>query len=473
MTNAKILYFFVLIILYLGSEFSLSSEEAVLYQLALCACISLYPLVFDRSMPVVSNPIFWCTALYFVYYAQGAYQSLFTDNTMLFGTPKEYIATQLVFINWCTGLFLIGYYLNLGGGTTKLRYELATQKIGMIIPYAGLLVVLGLIYQVYSGKYFHGTDNAIGSFEEGYGEQGITLFTQIFIYLADLKILLLVLSGYLCWVQKRKGAFWVFVGIVAAITLYEIPSGSKERVLSPTFFALVVYSVFTKKTPYIFLGVTFLVALLVVFPFYGIYRLNSSGGLGNAWSDYINSNDISNMAQVSKIAEETGSSRMNAAAIQATIIYQHFANDKPFRYGEDYFQIGIAIIPRFIWPDKPAITSGNQFGYEYGIIGFDDDRTSVGRYWQGEAFINFGWLGCLMGFFYGLFLRFLKNLLYRDNSLFGIFLFLIIGFGWLRMDQFVPFLNDTIKQTLFYLAIFYPFSQRLAASPAKAFHTIR
>ena len=79
----------------------------------------------------------------------------------------------------------------------------------------------------------------------------------------------------------------------------------------------------------------------------------------------------------------------------------------PYQYGQLYSYLGITLIPRFLWPDKPSMNGANQF-YQvaYGLTREDDlAQVSIAAGTLTEGYINFSWPGavgimCLLGMFF-------------------------------------------------------------------------
>jgi hypothetical protein len=74
----------------------------------------------------------------------------------------------------------------------------------------------------------------------------------------------------------------------------------------------------------------------------------------------------------------------------------------PFWEGETYSHIPYMFIPRVLWPGKPRRELWNKFGRVYGYLSANDETTSVGVNFLGEAYMNFGFGGlyavaCLFG----------------------------------------------------------------------------
>ncbi|MCW3121120.1 MAG: hypothetical protein JWQ38_612 [Flavipsychrobacter sp.] len=59
-----------------------------------------------------------------------------------------------------------------------------------------------------------------------------------------------------------------------------------------------------------------------------------------------------------------------------------------------------ALIPRFLWPDKPKIALGSWFALEIGAAYKADDgriNNSINMTIPGELYLDFGWVGLALG----------------------------------------------------------------------------
>ncbi|MBX9853840.1 MAG: hypothetical protein K2X86_19005 [Cytophagaceae bacterium] len=103
-----------------------------------------------------------------------------------------------------------------------------------------------------------------------------------------------------------------------------------------------------------------------------------------------------------------------------------------FYYGETLDYLVFGFIPRFLWPEKPIIQKGAWFAYRIGKARILDGKytNSIDMSSTGELYLNFGWLGVLIGgLFIGYFIGSMwltsgfwtgeKNVL---GSLFGFYL---------------------------------------------------
>jgi hypothetical protein len=60
----------------------------------------------------------------------------------------------------------------------------------------------------------------------------------------------------------------------------------------------------------------------------------------------------------------------------------------------------IALVPRFLWPDKPKIELGRWFALEIGVAYKSEDgniNNSINMTVPGELYLDFGWIGVVLG----------------------------------------------------------------------------
>jgi hypothetical protein len=79
--------------------------------------------------------------------------------------------------------------------------------------------------------------------------------------------------------------------------------------------------------------------------------------------------------------------------------------------GISYAQGLLGFVPRLIWPGKPELHYGTEFGHAAGFLSPGDWVTSISVTYYGEAFLNLGWLGLLPMLGIGV----MAGLLYRQT----------------------------------------------------------
>jgi hypothetical protein len=81
----------------------------------------------------------------------------------------------------------------------------------------------------------------------------------------------------------------------------------------------------------------------------------------------------------------------------ACMVWQIFPEQEPFRYGSTTLVVVLGFIPRAIWPDKPVGIGKDLTRYYVGPLYQPFSGFSVTPTLPGEVFINFGWLGVVLG----------------------------------------------------------------------------
>jgi hypothetical protein len=99
----------------------------------------------------------------------------------------------------------------------------------------------------------------------------------------------------------------------------------------------------------------------------------------------------------------------------------HTPEVEPYAGGATYYDVLVALVPRFLWPEKPYRAGGSEFVTQYTGIRFGKN-TSVGMNYLFELYVNFGSIGVVAGMFlFGLLLAWMEELYYRkglDNLFF-------------------------------------------------------
>lgn len=268
--------------------------------------------------------------------------------------------------------------------------------------------------------------------------------------------------------NKRRISLFIFSMILLISEIaYSLPSGSKEKILLPLFILIVIYSI-QERTPIKALFLSSAIFLLLIFPVINIYKhYYSSVGmyyrLAEAFDIYWNDILLFDSTIYKDIFLDIFGFRLNYAHIIGVIV-ENTPEIWNFQIGSTYANFFISLIPRVIWTGKPIISGmGNEFGRSYGFIASSDYSTSVGMSWIGELFINFGWFGIFVAFFYGLLYRVIFVYFFRNgrpNALGSIFyafaLFMII-----REGMFAPQFSGLLKYYLVLLIVLIPFTKKV------------
>lgn len=125
--------------------------------------------------------------------------------------------------------------------------------------------------------------------------------------------------------------------------------------------------------------------------------------------------------------------------VNSPILIIALSDERDRFWGASYTFWTYAWIPRAFWPEKPVVTLGPYVKRE--ILGIEGSIGGVNPTGPGEAFINFGWFGLLVGLFVGA--------LYR-----GLEIFTLSAKGvrkraglWLYPIVVVPFIVATLQSS--------------------------
>jgi hypothetical protein len=188
--------------------------------------------------------------------------------------------------------------------------------------------------------------------------------------------------------------------------------------------------------------------------------LNASG---SKWSEALNSTGSDSTGQLSSESLERTSLLPQVSHVLAVTPSQI-----PFQEGQTYSYMAIALIPRFVWPDKPSVNDANRY-YQlaFGLsTARNVDGVNIGAGCLAEAYINFGWPGvvCIMfaiGIILGIYER---SFLAQDSSTFFLAIGVALLPGILGIEaQMSAYLGGVIQTVLLTTLVFLPVLRRPAA----------
>jgi hypothetical protein len=82
-----------------------------------------------------------------------------------------------------------------------------------------------------------------------------------------------------------------------------------------------------------------------------------------------------------------------------SIVVEATPESVPYWDGYTYSDLIWHVVPRVLVPDKPALSMGQEFPRRYALIQWFDTETSYNLSQIVEFYINFGWIGVLLGMF--------------------------------------------------------------------------
>lgn len=217
---------------------------------------------------------------------------------------------------------------------------------------------------------------------------------------------ILLLSGKATALQRRM-VYWVFVPATLLIGLTTLTDKSRAMTLVGVPVICLWYG--RKRVPWKTLLIMGLLLIFLVFPFFNTYRVLDPR-LDQTTRFAMTADIASNWSLDDYMDESIGTVKRRLAMINSVaVVVRDCGRWVPFANGETLFAPTLAFfIPRFIWPDKPALTMGRDFGETFRVVHILDQTTRIAVTVPGELYWNFDLPGILLGMaLWGAMLRFL------------------------------------------------------------------
>ena len=153
-----------------------------------------------------------------------------------------------------------------------------------------------------------------------------------------------------------------------------------------------------KRIPWKTLLVMGLLLIFIVFPFFNTYRvldprldpgarLAMTAEIAGQWNteEYLD-------ASVGTVK------RRLALVNSVAVVVRDVGRWVPYARGETLFGPTLAFfVPRMLWPDKPTLTMGRDFGETFRVVHILDQTTRIAVTVPGELYWNFDLPGILLG----------------------------------------------------------------------------
>ena len=183
--------------------------------------------------------------------------------------------------------------------------------------------------------------------------------------------------------------------------VYWIPTGRKYLIVQVLIIPLIIWYMTFKMLPklkYIFITV---LLILIMFPALHIYRVAQENYLGStnvvfSLNEIIEviDNTLNQVSDVHEVgAQGRAYGRLSEIEVVSGAIRVIEEDIVPLKWGKNYFDAFVNLVPRAIWPEKPYVFYGNEFGHLIGLIPYYDISTSIAPTLIGEAYLNFRMFG--------------------------------------------------------------------------------
>lgn len=223
-----------------------------------------------------------------------------------------------------------------------------------------------------------------------------------FVYIGLLVSLWLALS-------RRKALPLLISGAVVAVTgIANVVASGFIGNLMPAVFQSVLIMTMRRKVSIPRLGIAGFVLALLIYPYaawFDVRNIVRSGSLENVGFVTASERLVGRFTSSIDPREEDAESlldlvlgRLDASSILAAQVEYQPAHE-PFAYGRTITDNLLpALVPRFLWPEKPLVAGGSAFVTRYTGLAWRE--TSVGAPYQFEFYANGGKWAVVLGLFF-------------------------------------------------------------------------
>ncbi|PJA20314.1 hypothetical protein COX60_02200 [Candidatus Berkelbacteria bacterium CG_4_10_14_0_2_um_filter_35_9_33_12] len=438
--------------------------------------VCLTPLVFSliKSKDLLAPPVGVGFMIFFFYVPSAIYGWHYQDK--IISSVGDYLDDAVLLAGIGFLMILLGYnYFGLIHKHLKHRL-ISVWEPNRAIFISIFLYLIGFALRI---NYFSSISNIGGLFNNSAKVVYTSGDTQLIGFLLNLPFIALLMYTISYFKLEKNNRYKLLVGLgLALLIILEIvmafPTSRRWYIFQTLVYVFVpIYYLYKKfSSQSIIIGMTlFSLFIILFFPLMNIhrqsvieqYQKNSNLGLFDAKTLSLTKQEITKLIKEKSYLNfiyEEQMRRYDQSSVLGAII-SDTPEQMPFQNGKTIFPglIG-ALIPRFIWADKPTMFDQNMFGWRYGFIAPNDDNTTVLFSYIGELYLNFAWLGVIIGMFiYGIFFRYVYELCIGGENSFvqsslGIFIYTLFWTQIVHIEGlFIPALGGTIQTLILLLPI--------------------
>lgn len=289
---------------------------------------------------------------------------------------------------WCISstLCVIGYNMVSGKSMPSIRYDMNKKSLLQFLFW--VLLIANLLSIIGYGASMKG--NQIAKIFGLLNTIGILFFARI-------------------WAKENNKNFRMYAIMLYIVETYIalISSYLRFELILPTFYLAAGYFIGKGdiKSIFSYRIFPFLVIILLYSSVFSTLQHNRS----NFISVFTEGEDAAE-----RPAETTGGGLLDRSANLAQITnVVNLVERNGFYHGGASAPIITALVPRVLWPEKPLIQLGAWFALEIGVgskTALGTANNSINMTVAGELYLDFGWLGVVIGsLLFGAFLALLWN----------------------------------------------------------------
>jgi len=209
------------------------------------------------------------------------------------------------------------------------------------------------------------------------------------------------LAWYMTWARRLRPSVAVptlaTLSAMTAVVLY-FTFGGKGLALTLLGMPAMAYYEVKRRVPFKSVFVVVLLFVFIIFPVYNTYRtLDKNLDMGRRVDRTV---DMARTWSSDKYLDASVYAFLKRITIVTSIaaIVSDTGRWVDYRYGETLIlgPIGL-LIPRFLWPDKPNISIGQEFGETFRLKNAMDNETYIAPSMVGDLYWNFSVPGVVVG----------------------------------------------------------------------------
>lgn len=211
------------------------------------------------------------------------------------------------------------------------------------------------------------------------------------------------LLWYMHWSKRldkiRKNVLFALY-VPAALVIMYAHVGSKEKAIIMVALPTVAFWYARRKLPWKTILAVVLITIFVIFPVYNTFRsqdkrLDTARRLDRTF-------DVATRWNESGFLDQSLRAFFKRMAIVTSVaaVLKNVPDHVDYRHGDTLLLAPIGLlVPRFLWPDKPVIGIGREFGTTFQLVSSVDKTTRIAPSLISEFYWNFGFPAVVIGMF--------------------------------------------------------------------------
>jgi hypothetical protein len=311
-------------------------------------------------------------------------------TTYTYIVPKYIDQATLI---WCVSstLCVVGYQLvtkrSLPAIDVELKKKKSLQNLFWILFISNILTIVGFAIFTRGGNQFFKIFGLLNSI-------GILFYARL-------------------WAAEDNKLYRMYAILLYIVETYVALTTSYLRfeLIVPTFYLFAGYFIGKGNLKFIFSYR--IIPLVAILFFYSSVFSSLQHNRSNFITVFTGSDETAEAVEETKKDEGSGALLSRSANLAQITNVVNLVEKNGLYDGAASAPMITALVPRFLWPDKPLIQLGAWFALEIGAgtkTSLGTANNSINMTVAGQLYLDFGWLGVVLGsLLFGAFLAFLWN----------------------------------------------------------------